>query len=128
MIRCEPDKSRFCDPEATTNEYLIHTVELSDERSTSQFFTLWFKGKFGAIEEWRTAKGLDDHHNRAVYHRCGPWLPAQYPDKDSRGWSHHAHIDLQHAPTMADLQPYAEQIPPAILDEIKAYLTIWPTV
>lgn len=121
MIRCEPDIVRFCDPEAMENDYPIHTVELSDDRSVSQFVTLWFKGKNEQIEELKR-RGLDDHHNRDVYHRGPAWLPAQFPGKHRHGWSHHSHIDLERPPLVEDLEPYADAIPPVIRDEIENHL------
>ena len=125
MIRCEPDKIRFYDPDAEHNEYLIHTVELSDDRSLSQFVTLWFKGKEQhrpEVEQWKRERGLDDHHKRELYHRDGPWIPAQFPGKESKGWSHHSHIDLTAPPRLTDMEPYEADIPPSVLETIGAYL------
>lgn len=125
MIRCEPDIVRFCDPEAMTNEYKIHTVELSDERSVSQFVTLWFKGQerdLPQLKNWKQEHGLDDHHAREVYHRGSPWIPAMYPGKQKRGWSHHVHVDLNHNPQWSDLQPFLADIPPSIQQDIRQYL------
>lgn len=119
MIRCEPDIVRFCDPEATENDCLIHTIELSDDRSIRQFITFWLKG---ANEAWKQKHRLDDHHQRDVYHRGPPWLPAQYPGKQKRGWSAHYHVDLESPPTAADLDRFTEDIPPAIWDEIQNHL------
>ncbi len=126
MVRCEPDIVRFCDPDATDNRFRIHTVELSDERSTTQFVTLWFKGQeseLPGIEAWKRERGLRNHHQREVYHRGPAWLPTQYPGKQKRGWSHHCHVDLNRPPQWNDLEPFVDEIPPALQDDLRLYLS-----
>lgn len=124
MIRCEPDKVRFCDEDATRNERLIHTIDLSDERSASQFVTLWFKGNGEAVQQWRRERGLDNHHNRELYHREPPWLPAKYPGMQRRFWSTHTHIDLSAPPQWSDLEPFLDEIPLGTQQEIQSYLKV----
>ena len=118
---CEPDKERFCDQRAATNTTLIHTVDLSDERSHGHFITLWLKGDAG--DEWARQCGLSDHHNRELYHRDPPWIPAMFPGMQKRGWSKHRHIDLTRPPAADDLERFAEQIPDSILADIKTFLS-----
>lgn len=115
---CEPDKVRFCDSEALQNRTLIHTVDLSDDRSDGHFITLWLKGAAG--DDW--AKGLSDHHKRELYHRDPPWIPATYPGMHRKGWVTHRHIDLDRQPQWQDLEPYLDEIPSSVQTEIKTYL------
>lgn len=126
MTLVQPDKVRFCDPEATTNGFLIHTVELSDARSVQAFLTFWCKGgrdQGPRSQAWATAHGLTGHHNREVYHReSDPWLPQQYPGQESQGWSKHYHADLTHTPTWADVLPFCDEVPPVLQEAIQAYL------
>lgn len=119
-MRCEPDKQRFCDPEAMTAAHLIHTVELSDERSVRQFITFWVKSRERG-EAWRLAKGLGKEHDREIYHRGLPWLPETFPQANGE-WSKHYHLDLHSSPTWADIEPFCGEIPEVIQEEIKVYL------
>lgn len=121
MIRCEPDKVRFCGPEE--GPHIIHTVDLSDQRSVRQFLTFWTKGRGERVQGWAASHGLDGHHQREVYHREPPWLPAMYPGKESGDpWSNHYHVDLSLPPTWEDIEPYTDEMPPEVQEAIRRYL------
>ena len=126
VITVEPDKVRFCDPVAVGSGFLIHTVEVSDSRSVRQFVTFWCKGGRGQgprSAAWAAAHGLDGHHDREVYHRePGPWLPQMYPGMESQGWGKHYHLDLWNPPRWGDVEPFTDEIPPVIQEELRRHL------
>ena len=45
MIRVEPDKERFIDNNAPFSSFVVHAVDISDERSSGNFITFWCRGK-----------------------------------------------------------------------------------
>lgn len=114
-MRLEPDKERFIFKDAPASPYAIHAVDFSDERSCQHFVTVWTKGKMPGWD------GRWPHHNRDVYHRDGPWIPATFPGKEKEGWSSHYHVNLGHPPNAADLEPFAEHIPPPLMQQINAW-------
>ena len=118
MIRCEPDKVRFIDPDAEYSLALVHTVDLSDERSVQQFVTLWTKGK---RPDW--SDRMPDHA-RDVYHRDPPWLPTAFPGKEQKGWQTHYHLNLRSAPTWDDLQPFLSELSPALRADLQAFFGV----
>lgn len=121
MLRCDPDKVRFCDPEALTSASRVHSVDLSDDRSSRPFLTLWVKGEADA---WAEAVGLSRDHDRAVYHRDLPWLPATFPGMEFKRWDKHYHLDLPGPPVWSDVEQFASDIPRALLEEIRQYLAV----
>lgn len=117
MIRLEPDKTRFLDANAEDGDFLIHAVDFSDSRSKQHFLTVWTKHK---RPDW-SDRWPD--HNRDVYHLDPPWIPETFPGKEKEGWSTHYHVNLIAPPTLADLEPFLEHIPPAILEQMQLELS-----
>lgn len=121
------DKVRFVDPDAVRNAELVHTVELSDRRSSRHFVTLFLKGRTPASDAWVRETGLseDNHHDPAIYHRDDKktqWVYGYWPDKKDEGWVFHYHVRLDGPPKLSDLAPYEVQIPAVVMTEIANYL------
>ena len=114
--------NRFHDPFAEQNEYLIHTVEISDERDPENFVTFWFKGQKQG-RAWAAEHGIKEKHDPAIYHTTGKytWMPDVFPGKESQGWSTHFHVDLREQPTFEDLERFAADLPLRLLAQIEAY-------
>lgn len=124
MIRVNPDKVRFCDPDAmSTDEPIVHTVDLSDDRSLRNFITLYCKGQDRG-REWAARHKMPTHHDREIYHREEPWLPKQFPGMEGHGWQYHVHIDTgDNPPTLEDVMAFREWIPDCIIEEITEYFS-----
>lgn len=121
MIRLHPDKMRFVDDCALGDPHLIHAIELSDERSSRQFATVWVKGKHTgprankAVAAFAARHGLTDHHDAATYHR------GDHPEtaRLAHGWLTHFHIDLPAPPTWADVERFAADMPRDMLADLR---------
>lgn len=98
-----PDKVRFAADGA-----LIHTVELSDDRSVRPFVTLWMTE---TAPEYAERHNLSNEHDPTIYHR-----------ESTQGGIHY-HIDLEHPPQLSDLEPFRNEIAPSVMNEIEGYLS-----
>lgn len=121
-MRLEPDKERFIDPDALTSAFVVHAVDISDERSPAQFITFWCRGKT-LCDSWAITHGINpDNHQRDLYHLDDPWIPTTWPGKESQGWNKHCHVDLASPPKWGDFTPYLDGIPPKVQDAIRQHL------
>lgn len=124
-IRAEPDKQRFVDLKARSTDCLVHSVELSDRRSSKKFVTLYFKGRTPEIDGFISITGLrdDNHHDPKIYHRGDEknrWIHDTFPDKGS-AWTFHWHKRLTVHPKLADVEVYRPGVSDALWSEIEAH-------
>lgn len=117
-MRLEPDKIRFLDPVKESNDR-IHAVDLSDERSPSQFITIWMRGR---DQEWMDANGMTPCvHAGEIYHRDdGPhhWVAERY---GILSWGMHWHKDLEAPPKLEDIEPFAHGMSAGLIARIRAH-------
>jgi hypothetical protein len=119
----EPDKLRFLDLAAEASPYYVHTVELSDDRSLAQFFTLWVKASNREdINAWVEDVGLDKNlHDPGLFHRDDErfaWIGNTFKSAHPGQWATHYHVMTDGPPRPAFLLPFKEQIPPEVWEEI----------
>lgn len=129
-IRPDTDKDRFVDLDARKNGALVHTVEVSDSRSTAHFITLFFKGRTPETDGFVFTTGLreDNHHDPEIYHRDEPktrWVLETFPEKGPP-WTFHWHKRLNRPPTLADVRVFKPGIPAALWAEIEQVLGTRP--
>lgn len=116
MYRLEPDKVAFVDEESPT---MVWAVELSDDRSTERFFTVYRKAKEDC------PKGAS--HRPYVFHRdrgkrAKDTLLRRLAGRRwaKQRWKSHYHVLLDGPVTLEDLEGH--DIPESITTQIKEYL------
>lgn len=121
----EGDKQRFVNLDARSDNYEVHSIEISDERSLRPFITLFLKNRTSRQDGWVFLSGLRDytHHDPDTFHREDKktkWVIETFSDMGSP-WTHHYHILMDRVPSITDLFPFRDQIPPSLWSEVEHY-------
>lgn len=124
------DKVRFVDLGVETDPLAtVHSVEVSDSRSTAHFVTAFTMGKRpGRAAAIIAANPERDQHNAEIYHRDDGgafWVNRHWRKATSRGWTNHLHWTFDHAPTIQEitgvLVEFGDGVRSAMYDEIVWY-------
>lgn len=123
----EGDKQRFVNLDARSDNYEVHSVEISDERSLRPFITLFLKNRTPKQDGWVYLSGLRKftHHDPETYHREDKktkWVIEAFSDMGPP-WTHHYHILMDGKPELGDLKPFKDQIPPSLMSELEEYFS-----
>ena len=115
-VVCEPDRLRFIDESAPGNDSWVHSVEVSDERCSRQFVTLFTKDRREAV-----AKRYPVHERETLHGGEVPqiWVADCWGE---RRWASHFHILLEHPPTWQDLSEFKVEMSNQLQDELRTNL------
>ena len=101
----QTDKVRFVDTELSGDEpHLIHTVEVSDERSLAHFMSFYVTGLGDTELQERLpfTRQIDlRDHDQAVFHRddeSALWVDRHFRKAVRKAWTRHFHWRLEEAP------------------------------
>lgn len=124
--RPETDKVRFVDTALAAGEpYLIHTVELSDERSLAHFMSCYVTGLGDTALQERVpfTRQIDlRDHNPAVFHRddeSALWVDRHFRKAVRKAWTRHFHWRFKAAPGRESVLHVLDELGSAVSDRLR---------